>query len=120
MDLSRLLLAGKQFKEGGNFSNSDTQKDSIMHLVLRIRGGGKKRKKKVYTTPKKTPHKHRKVKLAILKYYKVDDNSQITRLRRECPSATCGAGIFMAWHKDRQYCGRCHLTYIFNDGESPQ
>lgn len=25
----------------------------------------------------------------------------------------CGAGVFMAAHKDRQYCGRCHLTYVF-------
>ena len=50
------------------------------------------------------------VKLAVLKYYKVDDNGKITRLRRECPSEHCGAGIFMAAHKDRQYCGKCHLT----------
>ena len=35
------------------------------------RGGGKKRKKKNYTTPKKIKHKHKKVKLAVLKYYKV-------------------------------------------------
>ncbi|KAJ2381717.1 ubiquitin-40S ribosomal protein S27a, partial [Coemansia sp. RSA 2559] len=60
-----------------------------------------------------TPHKHKNVKLAILKFYKVDESGQITRLRRECPSATCGAGVFMALHKDRQYCGNCHLTYIF-------
>ena len=37
----------------------------------RLRGGAKKRKKKNYTTPKKIKHKHRKVKLAVLKYYKV-------------------------------------------------
>ena len=36
-----------------------------------LRGGGKKRKKKVYTTPKRIPHKRKKVKLAVLKYYKV-------------------------------------------------
>merc|ERR1719422_352376 len=35
-----------------------------------------------YTTPKKIKHKHRKVKLAVLKYYKVDDNGKINRLRR--------------------------------------
>ena len=39
--------------------------------VLRLRGGGKKRKKKNYTTPKKVAHKNKKVKLAMLKYYKV-------------------------------------------------
>lgn len=36
-----------------------------------MRGGGKKRKKKVYTKPKKIRHKHKKNKLATLKYYQV-------------------------------------------------
>ncbi|KAI8078073.1 ribosomal protein S27a-domain-containing protein [Gilbertella persicaria] len=63
--------------------------------------------------PKKIKHKRTKVKLAILKYYKVDESGKVTRLRRECPNATCGAGVFMAKHKDRQYCGKCHLTYVF-------
>src|SRR5579862_9166078 len=49
-------------------------------------------------------------KLATLKYYSVDSDGKIQRLRRECPSETCGAGIFMAFHKDRQYCGKCHTT----------
>jgi hypothetical protein len=39
--------------------------------LLRLRGGAKKRKKKVYTKPKKIKHKHKKVKLAVLHYYKV-------------------------------------------------
>ncbi|MPC26509.1 Ubiquitin-40S ribosomal protein S27a [Portunus trituberculatus] len=90
---------------------------STLHLVLRLRGGAKKRKKKNYTTPKKIKHKHKKVKLAMLKYYKVDDNGKITRQRRECPSDECGAGVFMANMFDRQYCGRCHLTYVFNKPE---
>ena len=25
-----------------------------------------------------------------------------------CPK--CGAGVYMAAHKDRQYCGKCHYT----------
>jgi len=55
--------------------------------VLRLRGGAKKRKKKVYTTPKKIKHKRMKTKLAVLKYYKVDGDGKIERLRRECPTA---------------------------------
>ena len=35
------------------------------------RGGGKKRKKKTFTTPKKIKHKKKLVKLSVLKYYKV-------------------------------------------------
>ena len=54
--------------------------------MLRLRGGGKKRKKKVYTKPKKVKHVHKKVKLAFLKLYKVDDAGKVTRLRKECPA----------------------------------
>ena len=79
--------------------------------MLRLRGGGKKRKKKVHTKPKKDKHKHKKVKMAVLKYYKVDENSKITRTRRECTN--CGATVFMANHYDRYTCGRCGLTRLF-------
>merc|ERR1711939_509449 len=89
----------------------------LQHLVLRLRGGAKKRKKKTYTTPKKIKHVRKKVKMSILKYYKVDSDGKIKRLRRECPNSTCGAGVFMAWHADRQYCGRCGLTYKFDGAQ---
>lgn len=75
-------------------------------------GGGKKRKKKTYTKPKKIKHKHKTVKLAVLKYYKIAADGKIERLRKECPADTCGAGVFMASHSDRVYCGKCGLTYV--------
>ena len=53
----------------------------------------------------------------MLIYFQVDDNGKITRQRRECPSEDCGAGVFMANMFDRQYCGRCHLTYVFSKPE---
>jgi small subunit ribosomal protein S27Ae len=121
--------------------------------VLRLRGGAKKRKKKTYNvrlvvlqnvlvlltndiqTPKKIKHKRKKVKMSILKYYKVDSDGKVKRLRRECPTAGCGAGIFvcpvfgtwlnrltsfqMAFHENRQYCGKCGLTYTFQPGTKP-
>jgi small subunit ribosomal protein S27Ae len=47
----------------------------------------KKRKKKI--TPK------------VGKFY---DNGELKK--KACPK--CGSGVFMASHKDRDYCGKCH------------
>ncbi len=47
--------------------------------------------------------------------YKLE-GSKITKIKKECPR--CGAGTFMAHHKDRSYCGRCHYTE-FSQPSSP-
>ncbi|XP_063718857.1 ubiquitin-ribosomal protein eS31 fusion protein-like [Symsagittifera roscoffensis] len=110
----RLIFGGKQLEDGDELLSEGVEKESTIHVVLGLSGGGKKRKKKVYTTPKKIKKKTKKVKLPVLKYYKVDDSGKITRLRKECESENCGAGIFMANHKDRYYCGKCALTYVID------
>ncbi|PAV74203.1 hypothetical protein WR25_18220 [Diploscapter pachys] len=110
-DEQRLLLAGHQLAD----DDQGIDADATIHLSLSLLGGGKKRKKKVYTTPKKIKHKKKKVKLAVLKFYKVDGSGSVVRQRKECQSASCGGGVFMAAHENRYYCGRCHSTLVVEE-----
>lgn len=79
-----------------------------MYLVVALEGGAKGKKKKKDVKKSKKPHKKRKVKMAVLKYYKVEGD-KVVKLKQMCK--TCPAGTFVAEHADRLYCGRCHATY---------
>jgi small subunit ribosomal protein S27Ae len=109
-----VLFGGRQLADEASLAECGVSDDSQLYVSLRLLGGGKKRKKKTYTTPKKQKHVHKKVQLRVLKLYKVSDDGKVQRLRKVCPS--CGPGIFMATHFDRVYCGKCHCTYVYNEG----
>lgn len=104
----RLIYAGKQLEDEFTLGDYSVDGESTFELVSRLEAG--KKKKKTYTKPKKTKHVHKKVKLAVLRYYQVDNNGKITRMKQECPQ--CGAGVFMATHHNRHTCGKCGLTYL--------
>lgn len=112
----RLFFGLSVLADDVTLEEAGVEEDSTLHQSLSLLGGGKKRKKKTYTKPKKQKHRNKKVKLAVLKFYKVDGNDKVTRLRKECPAKTCGSGVFMAQHENRNYCGRCGVTYILNVG----
>jgi len=57
-----------------------------------------------------------KVPSTRYKYYKIE-GSKLVRTKKTCPK--CGAGYFLAQHKDRDYCGNCHYTE-FKSKEAPK
>jgi len=107
-DLQRLVYSGICLDNEKTLLDYEIPSDATLHLSLGLLGG-KKGKKKQYTTKKKTKHKHHNVKLAVLKFYNIDGQGHITPARKMCP--TCGVGIFMAKHFDRLYCGKCGTTF---------
>ena len=52
----------------------------------------------------------------VYKYYKVNGKT-LERTREVCPK--CGPGTFMANHKDRKTCGKCHFSKL-NSAEAPK
>ena len=98
-----LISNGKSLS--GNLIDSDLTEGSEIYMVVDIDGGKKKKKKKV-VAKKKKKHVKKKVKLAVLKYYKVDGD-KVVRLKQQT-----NYGTFLADHANRLYCGRTHITYV--------
>ena len=115
LDEQRLIFGGRSLVSTDVIGECGIEDESTLFLSLGLEGGGKKRKKKTYTKPKKIKHKHKKVERHVLKFYRVNETGKIQRLRRECPEDVCGAGVFMATHADRYYCGKCGLTYRIDE-----
>ena len=94
------------------------QEGATVYALAPVDGGKKKKKKKkIHKGPKKPTHRHKNVPMRVLKFYKVEGDGEgteykVSHERIECPHPDCGAGVFMAQHKDRQTCGKCSLTYV--------
>ncbi|KAG5483804.1 hypothetical protein GH5_05650 [Leishmania sp. Ghana 2012 LV757] len=111
-----LFFAGMCLAEDETLAAYGVSQESTVDVVVPVEGGkGKKKKKRIFTKPKKPTHRHKLEKMRALKYFKVTENDdgsyRVERTRQDCPHPQCGAGVYMAQHKDRQYCGKCHLTY---------
>merc|ERR1712032_1146005 len=90
-------------------NSSELTEESQIYMVVDIEGG----KKKKVVAKKKKKHVHKKVKLAVLKYYKVDGD-KVVRLKQQT-----NYGTFLADHANRLYCGRTHVTYVKAAQEKP-
>lgn len=92
----------------------ETLESSEINVECEVLGEGKagKRKKKIFKTAKRIPHKHVNIKMRALKYYTIQSNGEVKNTLKLCPEEICKGGVFMSDHWNRCYCGKCHLTLI--------
>ena len=108
--VSRLVFNTASLEEDLTLEQAGLETESTIDALVSLDGGKRKRKKKVYTKPKKIAHKHKPRKLALLEYYNVEASGKIKKLKNECNK--CEVATYMADHPDRFTCGKCgHMLY---------
>jgi ubiquitin len=87
----RFMLDGERITADNTPKMLELEDNEQIDVMLETVGGmAKKRKKKTYTKPKKGKHHHKNVKLAVLKFYQVDEDGKVSRSRKDCPQEQCG------------------------------
>merc|ERR1711994_1102000 len=89
-EINRLVSGTAQLDEELTIDECGLDTEANIEAVCTLDGGKRKRKKKVYTGPKKIKHKHKKRPKAVLEYYAVEDSGKIKRLKQESPYCEAG------------------------------
>jgi ubiquitin-small subunit ribosomal protein S27Ae len=108
--VERLTLDGLELADEMTLSEAGVIPEAAIEAMLALDGGKRKRKKKVYTKPKKVKHVHKKRSLALLDYYLVEDSGKVKKLKMESPH--CEVATYMADHADRYVCGKTGRTHF--------
>merc|ERR1712039_563540 len=113
LDEESLMMMGQGIELEDDLVLSQTGLAEI-NVETEVLGEGKggKRKKKIYKTAKRIPHKHFNIRMRALKYYSIQSNGEVKNTLKLCPEEICKGGVFMSDHWNRCYCGKCQLTLI--------
>jgi small subunit ribosomal protein S27Ae len=106
--VDRLICGTAQLDEEMTLNECEIADEAHIEAACDLDAGKRKRKKKVYHTPKKIAHKHKKRPMAVLEYFQVDESGKIRRTKMESPY--CKVGTYMADHQDRYVCGKTGHT----------
>merc|ERR1712137_910997 len=107
-DVDYLVHGTAMLSDEMTLEEAGLETEANIEAHCELDGGKRKRKKKIYKTPKKIKHKHKKRPKAALEYYQVDNDGKIKRLKMESPHAPVGP--YMADHPDRHVCGKTGFT----------
>ena len=88
--VDRLVFNTAVLADECTIEESGITAESNVIAFMDLEGGKRKRKKKVYTKPKKIAHKHAKRPMALLQYYVVESNGKIKKLKHECTKCPVG------------------------------
>lgn len=92
-NVDRLVFNTAILEEETTLSEAGLQAEANIEAFVALDAGKRKRKKKVYTKPKRIAHKHKPRPKAILEYFSVEASGKVRKLKQECESCPVGKYI---------------------------